>query len=119
MRIDDRVREAHLTHLCPGGMGLPVSASGPSGSAPGGTDGLADDLAEVDNRLQATGETCERCGTLVRPGQDVRRRLTGALVHETCPHLSLTTGCGQDVSCPSPRLPTPTSPGSRQPTDYL
>jgi hypothetical protein len=83
MRIDDRVREAHLSHYCPGGMGLPTSASDANGLPSGEAD--TDDLAEEDNQLQAAGETCERCGMLVRPGQDVRRRLTGALVHGTCP----------------------------------
>jgi hypothetical protein len=85
MRIDDRVREAHLTHYCPGGMGVPVSSSGTVGLPSGQPDSApAGDAADA-NRLQAPGETCERCGQLLLAGQDVRRRPTGELVHGTCP----------------------------------
>jgi hypothetical protein len=31
MRIDERVREAHLDHFCSGGAGFPVTTSRPVG----------------------------------------------------------------------------------------
>ncbi len=34
MRIDERVREAHLNHFCPGGASFPVTDSGPVGLDP-------------------------------------------------------------------------------------
>jgi hypothetical protein len=82
MRIDDGVREAHLSHFCPGGMGVPVSASGPVGLA-GAADEQAYDAS--DSMLRADAGECGRCGEPVRAGQDARRRLSGELVHATCP----------------------------------
>jgi hypothetical protein len=82
MRIDDGVREAHLSHYCPGGLGVPVSGSGPVGLADA-TDALAS--SADDHMLRAEDGLCGRCGQLVRAGQDARRRLSGELVHATCP----------------------------------
>jgi hypothetical protein len=46
MRIDEKVRDAHLEHFCPGGLGLAVTTSRPAwpvqpGDAPAGLDGNA------------------------------------------------------------------------------
>ena len=37
------------------------------------------------NELHAGGQTCFRCGRVIRPSQDVRRTVTGAYQHEVCP----------------------------------
>jgi len=81
MRIDEKVRDAHLEHFCPGGLGLAVTTSRPAwpgqpGDAPAGLDG---------NAARAAGQRCGRCGQPIAPGQDVRRRVSGTLVHESCP----------------------------------
>jgi hypothetical protein len=81
MRIDEKVRDAHLEHFCPGGMGLAVTTSRPAWpgrpraapAAPGG------------NAARAGGQRCGRCGQPMAPGQDVRRRAGGTWVHESCP----------------------------------
>ncbi len=81
MEIDERVREAHLSHFCPGGAGFPVTTSRPIGL----------DLEEavppalVGTLTGAAGNECGRCGQPIRAGQDARRRVSGAWVHETCP----------------------------------
>jgi hypothetical protein len=38
-----------------------------------------------DNEAHAPGMTCERCGAVITPGQDVRRRADGQWMHEICP----------------------------------
>ena len=38
-----------------------------------------------ENEAHAPGKACERCGAVIRPGQDVRRRADGQWVHELCP----------------------------------
>ncbi len=35
MQIDEKVRDAHLNHFCPGGASFPVTASRPIGLDPG------------------------------------------------------------------------------------
>jgi hypothetical protein len=89
MRIDEQVREAHLSHFCPGGASFPVTDSRPIGldleQAAGPPPGL--DAAAA----RAGGQPCERCGQPITPGQDARRRARkvadadGAWVHENCP----------------------------------
>ena len=37
------------------------------------------------NEAHAPGQLCARCGVLISPGQDVRRRADGTWVHEICP----------------------------------
>jgi hypothetical protein len=82
MEIDERVREAHLSHFCPGGAGFPVTTSRPIGL----------DLEEaapppaLDGTLTvAPGTECGRCGRPIRAGEDARRRVSRDWVHETCP----------------------------------
>ena len=81
MRIDEKVRDAHLEHFCPGGLGLAVTTSRPAwpggrDAAPAGLDG---------NAARAAGQRCGRGCMRMAPGQDVRRRVSGAGVHESCP----------------------------------
>jgi hypothetical protein len=48
---------------------------------------LSDLVAEPsdENEAHAPGESCARCGNVIRPDEDVRRRADGRWVHETCP----------------------------------
>ena len=82
VEIDERVREAHLSHFCPGGAGFPVTTSRPIGLD-------LEDAApppDLDGTLTgAAGHECDRCGQPIQEGQDIRRRISGAWVHETCP----------------------------------
>ena len=81
MRIDEKVREAHLEHFCPGGLGFPAGTARPAW--PGQQDVAARGLDGTAAR--AAGQRCGRCGLPVAPGQDVRRRVGGSWVHESCP----------------------------------
>jgi len=38
-----------------------------------------------DNEAHAPGKVCARCGQVITPGQDVRRRADGQWMHEVCP----------------------------------
>jgi len=82
MEIDEKVREAHLSHFCPGGAGFPVTTSRPIGldleeaAPPPALDGAP---------VGGDGHECGRCGRRIGAGQDTRRRVSGAWVHETCP----------------------------------
>jgi hypothetical protein len=51
-------------------------------AAPRGAGG--DDQWE-DNEAHAAGKVCERCGAVIAPGEDARRRPGGRWVHEICP----------------------------------
>jgi hypothetical protein len=44
-----------------------------------------DDTRLDDNEAHAPGKVCERCGQVIKPGQDVRRRADGEWMHEVCP----------------------------------
>ena len=81
MRIDEKVRDAHLEHFCPGGLGVAVTTSRPAW--PGRPDGAPS--APAGNAARAAGQLCGRCGLPVAEGQDVRRRVSGTWVHESCP----------------------------------
>jgi hypothetical protein len=91
MRIDERVRDAHLNHICPGAASLPVTTSGPIGLDLEQAAGPLPDLASA--AVRASGQRCGRCGRPITPGQDARRRAraagagdaSGAWVHESCP----------------------------------
>jgi hypothetical protein len=41
-----------------------------------------------DNELHAVGQTCARCGAIIRPGQDARLGVDGQWMHEACPVTS-------------------------------
>jgi hypothetical protein len=82
MEIDERVREAHLSHFCPGGAGFPVTDSRPIGLDPGQA---APAQALSGPTARAAGSRCGRCGQPIAAGQDARRRASGAWVHENCP----------------------------------
>ncbi|HXW46720.1 MAG TPA: hypothetical protein VEL03_18160 [Streptosporangiaceae bacterium] len=79
--IGARVRAAHLDHFCPGGLGLPVTTLRPAGLS------QAEPARPVPDSIGAgaAGELCERCGMLIAPGQDARRRASGSWAHESCP----------------------------------
>jgi len=81
MRIDEKVREAHLEHYCPGGLGFPAGTAHPAW--PGPASAAAVGLG--GNEARAAGRHCGRCGRPLAPGQDVRRRASGTWVHENCP----------------------------------
>jgi hypothetical protein len=82
--IEGRVRQAHLDHFCLGGVGLAVTSSRPVGL--GLEAAAASDRGEWDgNAARAAGRRCERCEQPIIPGQEARRRVTGAWVHENCP----------------------------------
>jgi hypothetical protein len=95
MRIDERVREVHLSHFCPGGVGVPVTTSGPVGLDTTRAAGPQPALDAAGARV--AGRPCGRCGQPIMPGQDARRRAAGAgdardshdagetWVHESCP----------------------------------
>jgi hypothetical protein len=78
MRIDERVRAAHLEHFCPGGLGLPVTTSRPVGLS---LEGAAP-MVPGGNAARAVGQQCGRCGRLVALGQDARRRVGGICARE-------------------------------------
>jgi hypothetical protein len=82
MEIDERVREAHLSHFCPGGAGFPVTTSRPIGLD---VEESASPPAQDGGLAGAAGHDCGRCDRPIRAGQDARRRVSGAWVHETCP----------------------------------
>jgi hypothetical protein len=82
MEIDERVREAHLSHFCPGGASFPVTDSRPIGLGPG-PQAPAEVLS--GSAARAAGSQCGRCGQPIAAGQDARRRASGAWVHESCP----------------------------------
>ena len=90
MRIDEKVRDAHLNHFCPGGIDFPVKDSRPIGldleAAAGPPSAVGAPAARVN------GRRCGRCNRPITAGQDARRRAGGAWVHESCPrtHVAVT-----------------------------
>jgi hypothetical protein len=82
--IGERVTQAHLDHFCPGGAGLPVTDSGPIGLGPVGDPAIGSQASA----LRPASHPCARCGDLITPAQDARRRVTGSWVHESCPPAS-------------------------------
>jgi hypothetical protein len=84
MQIDERVRDVHLEHFCPGGVGVPVTSSRPVGLGLEATAAAAPD----GNAARPVDQRCGRCGQLIASGQDARRRASGGWVHENCPARS-------------------------------
>jgi hypothetical protein len=93
MQIDERVREAHLEHFCPGGVGVPVTSSRPVGL------GLEDMAAAAPdgNAARPVGQRCGRCRQLIAARQAARRRVSGTWVHESCP-VQVRSGRGLAVA---------------------
>ena len=79
--IGERVTQAHLDHFCPGGIGLPVTDSGPIGLGPVGDPVTGSEA----NAARPATQPGARCGNPITPAQDARRRITGGWVHESCP----------------------------------
>jgi hypothetical protein len=79
--IGERVNQAHLDHFCPGGVGLPVTDSGPIGLGPVGDPPAGSEASAA----RTANQPCARCENPITPAQDARRRTTGTWVHETCP----------------------------------
>ena len=83
MRIDEKVRDAHLNHFCSAGLSFPVKDSRPIGldleAAAGPPSAVGAPAARVN------GRRCGRCDRPITAGQDARRRAGGAWVHESCP----------------------------------
>jgi len=51
-------------------------------------EGHQDSAGLTDNEAHAPGNVCPRCGTVITPGQDVRRRADGNWIHEICPAVA-------------------------------
>jgi hypothetical protein len=80
-QIGARVRAVHLDHFCSGGLGLPVTNLSPAGLS----EQYPALLVPDSTGPCPAGEPCERCALPIAPGQDARRRVSGAWVHENCP----------------------------------
>ena len=87
MRIGERVRAAHLSNHCPGGLGLPVSSSRALRADPASAYAGEYWLLAEDHAARADGATCARCAKPIGPAQPARRRRSRDWVHESCPRL--------------------------------
>ncbi|MGD0377779.1 MAG: hypothetical protein ABSB01_24780 [Streptosporangiaceae bacterium] len=86
MRIGERVRAAHLSNHCPGGLGFPVTSSASSGADADNAHAASRSwLIVTDHEARAAGEICARCRQEISARQNVRSRGDGNWVHETCP----------------------------------
>jgi hypothetical protein len=84
--IGKRVRAAHLSHFCPGGLGFPVKSPNSAGLDLEEADFIKPSSLTIEDHVaRVTGETCGRCGQPIAAGHDARRRLGGEWVHESCP----------------------------------
>ncbi len=88
VRIGERVRAAHLSHYCPGGLGFPVASPSSAGLDLEHAHFIRQSwLIVADHAARAAGRTCARCGQPMAADQNARRRITGDWVHESCPAL--------------------------------
>jgi hypothetical protein len=102
VRIGEKVRAAHVNQFCPGGLGFPVTSPSSVGLDLEHADFIRQLwLTTGDHAAHAAGERCVRCGKLIEADHDVRRRLCGDWVHETCP----------PTAEPEPRLQAAQAPG--------
>jgi hypothetical protein len=86
MRIGERVREAHLSNHCPGGLGFPITSWHRAGTDADHAHAASSSwLAVEDHRARATGAVCARCQQVIAARQNVRCRGDGDWVHESCP----------------------------------
>jgi hypothetical protein len=88
MRIGERVRAAHLSNHCPGGLGFPVTSSSALRSETARAQARESWLTSDDHAARAAGEFCARCRQLIAPDQNVRCRRSGDWVHESCPPVT-------------------------------
>lgn len=65
------------------GMQEDLGAPGPDYGAVSHQD--QDGALRGDHEAHAVGQVCARCGAVITPSQDVRRRADGQWVHEVCP----------------------------------
>jgi hypothetical protein len=90
-RIDDKVTAAHVDHFCPGASGFPVTSPHSVGLSL--EDAFVREPPPLASHPQAgAGQPCDRCQQSLAAGQQVRRRASGAWVHESCPHPPLPPG---------------------------
>ena len=85
MGIGQRVRAAHLSHFCPGGLGFPITSATAAGTDLADAPFLRRSSLATDHSARAAGETCARCGERLRADQTARRRVSRDWVHEACP----------------------------------
>ena len=86
MGIGERVRDAHLSHFCPGGAGFPVKSPNSVGlNLEDARFARQPWLTAGGHAAHADGQACGRCDQAIAPDQDVRRGVTGAWLHENCP----------------------------------
>jgi hypothetical protein len=85
MRIGQRVRAAHLSNHCPGGLGFPVASSSALRAEPARAHASQSWLIAGDHAARVAGEVCARCARLIAPTQDARCRDSRDWVHESCP----------------------------------
>ena len=83
MRIGARVREAHLSNHCPGGLGFPVTSwHRAETGADNAHTASSSWLAVEGHQARAAGAVCARCRQVIAGGQNVRCRDGGDWVHE-------------------------------------
>ena len=86
MRIGTRVREAHLSNHCPGGLGFPVTSWHRAGTDADNAHAASSSwLAVEDHQARAAGAVCARCQQVIAASQTVRCSGDGDWVHESCP----------------------------------
>jgi hypothetical protein len=85
---EERMRQQSAGPLAPGREDQAGLEAGERARA----EAEAEYLDSDGNEARAPGETCERCGALITPGQDVRRLPDGHWIHEACPPDRLPPG---------------------------
>jgi ribosomal protein S27AE len=84
--IGERVRAAHLSHFCPGGLGFPVTSPSTAGVDLEHAHFIRQSwLIVADHAAQPANRICARCAQPIAARHDVRRRVCGDWVHESCP----------------------------------
>jgi hypothetical protein len=83
VRIGERVRAAHVSQYCPGGLGFAAASISSTGLDL--DDATAAQLTAEDHLACAAGRACGRCGQPIEAAQQGRRRASGDWVHESCP----------------------------------
>ena len=74
-RMDDPARDAHI----------PLPGIQTAHDMEEAEEHLLSEEADLEsNELHASGRVCARCGREIRPGDDVRRTVSGTYQHEFC-----------------------------------